>query len=147
MKIPISHRCGLCNRTHDSDSWVKLPFVGASVTEVVDDEEAIVVEFRNCPCGNTLARRLPGVWSGDDSGGFLGSDVVRVVRDLQAMVTIQRIEAAGRRLADRQAENPFVAGCVLYRSRTGEIMLRTNDGNVLEILSAPCQEDVRTEID
>jgi len=49
---PMPKRCAKCGLIHDESSWQRLRLLGYTPTDM-DDEE---IEWRNCPCGSTLAR-------------------------------------------------------------------------------------------
>lgn len=44
-----------CGRHHKEYDWLMLPFLGRHWEEGLDE----TVEYRNCPCGSTLARIEP----------------------------------------------------------------------------------------
>lgn len=46
---PWPHTCSKCAREHSREGWDRLHFVGYSFG----------LQYRDCPCGNTLARSMP----------------------------------------------------------------------------------------
>lgn len=55
--------CPVCRTAYEGAAWDALAFVGLVLYEV-EDGRNIRLELRNCPCRNTLARRLD--FAGDE---------------------------------------------------------------------------------
>lgn len=51
--------CACCHRAYTLDQWEDLPEVGTQSDEVDASGQEWALELRNCPCGSTLAVRIP----------------------------------------------------------------------------------------
>lgn len=52
--------CTCCGAKHTAAGWIALPLVGMK-PDLDDNDRPIVLEFRNCRCGSTLAIESPSM--------------------------------------------------------------------------------------